>query len=222
MLSNNILELMKEKKPFYMENAVVPFFTFQDLENTLNNRPLMNVNNFTIIADNTYKWETPFWCNNNSFPIDLLSEEISKHVCYLKDASRINKMTNVVAEQLEMFSNRPVDAHIYFSFVLDDREGFGIHNDVSDNIIVQMEGVTSVKVWETPCTEFIQNIDHLDEKPFIDVMLKPGDILYIPKKYWHCFHSKSHRLSISFTIANEYAESKFECRKWLSIEKVAK
>lgn len=211
---------MREQKPFYAENVVEPFYTFKDLENTLNNRPLMGVNNFVVISDKTYKWEVPYWCNSNSFPVDVLVEEIQKHVCYLKDASRINEATNNVAEQLEILTNRPVDAHIYFSFVLSDKEGFGIHNDVSDNLIVQMEGITNVKVWGTPCKDFTQNIDKLDEAPFLDVDMKPGDAIYIPKKYWHAFYSKSHRVSISFTIANEYAESKFECRKWLKIDKI--
>lgn len=220
MLSNNILELMAEKKPFYIENAVTPFYTFKDLENTLNNRPLMNINNLTIISNSTYKWDIPYWCKSNSFPVNVLAEEIQKHVCYLKDASRINKETNTVAEQLEVLTNRPVDAHIYFSFVLDKKEGFGIHNDVTDNLIVQMEGVTNVKVWGTPCKDYTQNIDKLDEEPLLNVDMKPGDAIYVPKKYWHAFYSKSHRLSISFTIANEYAEAKFECRQWLNINKI--
>ena len=117
MLSNKILELIAEQKPFYIENAVTPFYTFEDLENTLNNRPLVNIDNFTIISGDWYRWDVPHWCNSNSFPIDVLSEEIQKHVCYLKDATRINKATNTVAEQLEVLTNRPVDAHIYFSFV---------------------------------------------------------------------------------------------------------
>ena len=140
MLSNNILEEISKQKPFYVENAVTPFYTFKDLENTLNTRPLMNINSFVVISDDTYKWDVPYWCNSNSFPVNVLAEEIKKHVCYLKDASRINKDTNTLADQLEILTNRPVDAHIYFSFVLDDKEGFGIHNDVSDNLIVQMEG----------------------------------------------------------------------------------
>jgi len=218
MLPINVINLIKERKPFYLQNVIKPFFNWNDLESILNFRPILTTKTFHILSKKGYSWNLPYWSKSNSFPVDILKEELKHHVCYLSDASRINKTTNTICSQLEKTLNYPTDSHIYFSFVVDDTTGFGIHNDISDNLIIQMEGKTNIKIWQTPCLDGTKNISNLEEEPFIDVIMFPGDVVYIPTKYWHAAYSRTPRMSISFPIATEYEDCDYETRDWLNIE----
>ena len=73
---------------------------------------------------------------------------IDNYVCYIKDATRFSEKINKVAGDLEKIHNTQVDAHIYINKNPDLDHPFGIHHDISDNVIVQCEGVTNFKVLE--------------------------------------------------------------------------
>ena len=114
-------------------------------------------------------------------------------------------------------SNHPADAHIYTCRNPKLEHPFGIHYDLSDNIIVQCEGETNFKVWGSVDSEKYEYRDHLPlpkEEPILDVNMKSGDVIWIPAYYPHLATSKTSRLSVSFPLADEMI---FEDRIWVKL-----
>lgn len=217
MLSENIKNKILEGKPFYIENAVGNVFSWQKLEDLLNLSPFLNDLRFHIINNKKYEWGRHWWkTDNTAYPTSIVEEEIKHHVCYIQDASRASQSINTIASELETLTGLPTDAHIFFSLTTKEDEGLGIHNDVSNNFIVQVEGETNFKVWDLIAKDEEQNKKSIDVIPFIDIVLKPHDIIYIPKKYWHQAISKIKRLSVSFPMS--YTEdNSFESREWIKL-----
>jgi hypothetical protein len=218
MINDKIKEKIKKLKPFYEPNCIHDIFSWEQLESILNLRPFTNNNRFKILNNEFYTWALTQWHTDSTcFPINIIKEEIKNNFCYLTDASKINKKVNEIAFDLEKTTNLSVDAHIFFCLSENLNYGFGIHNDNNDNFIVQIEGQTNFKVWDIKAKEEEKNIHEIKEKPYIDVVMNKGDVIFIPKKYWHLAESKTKRLSISFPMANilDYA---FEQREWLNIE----
>jgi hypothetical protein len=217
MLTDNIKNKILEGKPFYVEDAVSNIFSWKELESLINLSPFLNDLRFHILNDKKYEWGRHWWKTDNSaYPTSIVKEEIKHHVCYIQDASRASKNINTIASELETLTGLPTDAHIFFSLTTKENEGLGIHNDISNNFIVQIEGETNFKVWDIIAEEGIHNIKTIDKKPMIEVILKKGDVIYIPKKYWHHAISVTKRLSVSFPMS--YTEENiFESREWINL-----
>ena len=144
-------------------------------------------------------------------------KEIKHYVCYIADSSRVNKKINLICKILEKNLKKPTDAHIYFSFTTKNDEGFGIHNDVSDNIIIQIEGESNIEVWDFEEKSENRFINELNTKSFLNVNMKKGDVIFIPRKHWHRVISKTKRLSISFPMSeNENIQQE---RNWINLER---
>jgi hypothetical protein len=121
------------------------------------------------------------------------------------------------------------DAHIYAT-AMRNGHGFGAHYDQPDNFIVQVEGRTrwlihSVRInvdsaipaqedmqrWSQSVDDFIgsqrQAIEGVARTltaghfpPWLDTVLEPGDVLYIPRFHFHAAITESARLSISIPM----------------------
>ena len=61
--------------------------------------------------------------------------------------------------------------------------------------------------------------DAIDCVPMLDVIMNPGDIVYIPMNHWHQGISHTKRLSISFPMAESSHDQTtyFEDRNWIKI-----
>lgn len=218
MIYTKILNNIKKTKPFYIKNVLNNLFSWKELENLLNLRPFVNTNRLKIINDKSYNWDNCSWLTEkNSWPPIILQEEIKHNVCYIGDSSRVNKKINFICKILEKNLKKPTDAHIYFSFTTKEDEGFGIHNDVCDNLIIQIEGESNIEVWNFEEKSENRFINKLNTKSFLNVNMKKGDIIFIPRKHWHKVSSKTKRLSISFPMAEN--ENIFENRNWINLER---
>jgi hypothetical protein len=76
------------------------------------------------------------------------------------------------------------DIHAYGG--LSGSTSFVKHLDFPPNIIIQAEGETPWKIWKDP-----------NDSPVVDVVLKPGEALYIPAGYYHVAEPKGKRISMS-------------------------
>jgi ribosomal protein L16 Arg81 hydroxylase len=218
MIYTEILNKIKKAKPFYIKNVLNNLFSWEELEKLLNLRPFVNIDRLKIINNKTYKWNCCSWLTEkNSWPPDILQKEIKHYVCYIADSSRVNKKINLICKILEKNLKKPTDAHIYFSFTTKNDEGFGIHNDVSDNIIIQIEGESNIEVWDFEEKSENRFINELNTKSFLNVNMKKGDVIFIPRKHWHRVISKTKRLSISFPMSeNENIQQE---RNWINLER---
>lgn len=208
IISKDIQEKILNLKPIYLPSSVDKFFSWQELEFLLNLRPFVNIFRFKPTNFDPLEWGTDAWISDsNSLPPSVINYYISKHVCYLHDASRVNKQVNQICNELEKLFDSAADAHIYFYLGKDfsgNPQGFHKHNDSSHNFIVQIEGTTNFKVWD------------LDDTLIIDTIMTPGDSIFIPEKYYHYAHSLEKRLSISFPIIPK--KIKPQDRLWIDIK----
>jgi hypothetical protein len=208
MLDKSILEKLNRSEPFYVKGAMDPsIFSWKELEFLLNLRPFVNYKRFHIINDREYSWHNPGWSSDNSFPASLINQEISRYVCYLSDCSRANEKINAVCKTIEDYTDSEVDAHLYFSLYFDDLsiDKF-IHKDKSNNLIMQIDGKTNFKIF-----------NKLDpSKLEYDIVMEPGDILYIPADIYHGALSLTKRLSISFPMSPHAVQLK-EDRFWIKL-----
>ena len=204
-LNNNILEEIKTLKPFYKKNILKDIYSWQELEQLLNFRPVVNNQTLKFTNDKKYEWLAGGWLSNpNSYPADLLNKEIRKSVCFIQDCSRVNKKINDISKQLEDTLNCPTDAHIYFSLMEKetDLKGFGKHNDTQHNIIVCVDGEFNIKIYD-------------ENEAVINENMKSGDIVFIPAGTDHQVTPKTKRLSISFAMSPKM--NYFQTREWINV-----
>ena len=213
MINSNILESIVKGDLFYLKKAINPtLFSWNELEKLLNLRPFVNDRRFHIVNDTNYKWMNYWWSSDNSFPPSLIESEMKKYVCYISDASKANEHINRICKSIEDYTGCEVDAHLYFTLCCDDTEiDKFIHKDKSNNLIVQIDGRTNFKVWDNSSRENLKD-------PVLDIIMEPGDMLFIPRNIWHGALSLSNRLSVSFPISPNKTKNK-EDRHWIKFNK---
>ena len=125
--------------------------SWKEISNLINIRPLMSASRVRVFGEGTDTWKNNYWCTDaNCYPSGLLEKIIDESgVSYFTDMSRSTEKINEFAKNLEDEYNQEVDAHIYMCRNLKPRHPFEIHFDMSDNVIVQCEGTTNFKVWES-------------------------------------------------------------------------
>jgi len=204
MLDKHILDKIKLKKPFFLKGVLKNIFSWTDLENLLNLRPFCNDSRFKIAGrPYQYSWPDEAWLSDiNSFPPKLIDDIINKEVCYVIDASRVNKKINDICNNIESQCGWKTDAHIYFSLRVQEY-GFGKHNDPRHNLITQVEGKSVINVWSD------------DDKILIDEVMEPGDIVFIPEKINHQIIPKTKRISISIPCEN--IDMPTQDRHWINL-----
>ena len=217
---------VKFEKRYYQRKFGGKLFDWKELERIINIRPLMT--SARVHQSKVLKWKNSFWAiDKNCYPPSILKSVIENEVVYIQDASRFTSRLNDFAKHLEEDYRKPFDAHIYVCKNIDAFHPFGIHFDKAHNVIVQCEGQTNWKVWDK-----INNPEELlksqmnvrigewalDDDPILDVDMKPGDVIWIPKHYPHLATSKNHILSFSFPqhayVEDEYI---FEEREWIKL-----
>ena len=216
-----IMELNFEKN--YSPNL----FTWGELEYLVNIRPLMTAD--VVMQKEDHRWGGSPWSQNpNTYPPTLLGEILGRQVVHIRDMSRCTEKVNNFCKSLEDEYNKPVDAHIYICLNPSVEHPYGIHFDYSDNVIVQCEGSSIMKVWDKAEQDLIANIwgnDNIDAEkvnlgdPVMEVEMESGDVIWIPRHYPHEIISNESRLSVSFPMDCDIDERKFnvEDRNWVKL-----
>jgi mannose-6-phosphate isomerase-like protein (cupin superfamily) len=199
-LQNYIFRFIQEDKPFFFKGLFHDIFSWKELNELLNNTPFINYSRFNVIGEEKKPIsEINEWQSDTTVigPTQL-SRYIKNNVCFIQDCSRVNKKINKIAENLEYFSKQACDAHIFFSLKdsQEDTDGFGMHKDICNNFIIQVEGST-----------------HFTVENRFDVVLNPGDCVYVPLGIRHMAKSLEKRLSISFPMNPEHRV--FQDRFWI-------
>jgi len=197
-------------KPFYKSNVLKNIFSIKEFENLINLRPFVNSKRVIVVSTNQekYKWPRQAWLSDvNTWPSSLLSEVLKTECCYFVDCSKANKKINDICKTLEEKFMWPTDAHMFFSNTKNIKEkGLGKHNDKSHNLIVQVEGQSSLQVWS-------ENDDLI-----IDEIMKPSDVVFIPRGINHKILGLTKRLSISFVMNNNSDSFEPQDRTWIKLD----
>ena len=206
-------------QPKFKKNYYRNLFTWKELVALINIRPLMTVERVKIPQVKDYELVNSVWTlNRNCYPPLLLQEIIQNNICYLRDMSRCSRKVNDLAKRLEEEYNGSVDAHIYICRNPSLSHPFGIHFDFYDNVIIQCEGRTNFKVWDVDETasreKGMNSLLTREDPPIIDVDMRPGDAIWIPKYYPHLATSKNVRMSVSFPVD---VNAQRQPREWINL-----
>lgn len=218
-ITNDIASKLVSGQPEYLPMSFEKLFSWDELQVLLNLRPFVNSIRFHVTTGKGYTWENQGWLTDvNTFPPSLLNEILKEHTCYFSDCSRVNSKVNSLCKELEgLFSNSCVDAHVYFTVANTLEGGFGIHYDTSHNLIVQMEGQTRFQLWNVFAgPNAPKNLELIDKAPAYDVILSPGDAVFVPMHSYHRAISQTKRLSVSFPISF-LSPYKPQDRHWIDV-----
>jgi len=216
-------------KPYFKKNYCPNLFTWKEFEYLLNIRPLMTDERVRILSAVSYKWDNAASSiDKNCYPPSLLEDLLEKYTCYFIDMSRATEKINNFSRDIENTFKKQCDAHVYMCRNPNLNHPFGVHYDLVPNIIIQCEGQTRFKVWDKE-----KNFDNLigdyrlrfgktnmkiDDEPLLDVIMNPGDMIWIPEHYPHQAISITPRLSVSFPIQiNE--DGDMEDRHWFKFKR---
>ena len=195
-------------KAKFIKNFNKNLFSWKELNLLLNLRPFLSTKRVSVldIPEGGYNWPNQSWLSDvNTFPPELFDSIIRTKTCLIIDCSRVNQKINNLCQFLEIITKKPTDAHIYFT-LNEKSKSFPPHIDENNNLIVQVEGISNLKIWK----------NDTKLKPDIDIILKKGDAMYIPKNIYHQIISLTKRLSISFPMS-EANLIRFQERHWINV-----
>ena len=220
--------MTKEFKAKFEKGYYKNLLDWKGLETIINTRPLLTKWRVKLpIEEKRYEWPIDKWITDpETYPASVIKELIDTQTFYISDASKFTKKLNNFCKNIEETYEKCCDAHIYICKNLEQEHPFGIHFDYCDNIIVQCEGTTNFKVWDSSLIDPMgsnQKLTFVDDKEddtLLDVIMEPGDAIWIPRYYPHEAISLTPRLSVSFPFAddeNSAHKESFEDRNWITL-----
>ncbi|AYV30768.1 Cupin superfamily protein [Streptomyces sp. ADI95-16] len=120
----------------------------------------------------------------------------------LDAVEKIHPAVGSAAEGLERFLGTSVQANAYASWT--DREGFGLHWDDHDVVVVQVHGSKRWRLHgstrEAPTFRDVESPERPEGDPVADIILAPGDVLYLPRGWWHAVTADQGTESLHLTF----------------------
>ena len=120
----------------------------------------------------------------------LLSELSNGATLILNTCDEVSQPAKALAVELERLIHRKVMVNLYAGWRHDN--GFDVHWDDHDVLILQVAGRKHWKVWNpTRLYPFKTDLvdtslaTHPTDEPMWDAMVEPGSLLYIPRGWWH-------------------------------------
>ncbi|MFJ9868441.1 cupin domain-containing protein [Streptomyces sp. NPDC101165] len=108
------------------------------------------------------------------------------------------------AMELEQWLRTGVQTNLYASWTA--REGFGVHWDDHDVVVIQIDGAKRWKLYgPTRTAPMYKDTDEPEpppKEPVSELVLRPGDVLYLPRGWWHSVAASEgeHSLHLTFGI----------------------
>jgi len=184
--------------------------SWNDIEECLNNP---NFYEFELIDQNSNKIQIPShkkaWISNK-FVQDkgfLFDKFNNGATLIIMNYGFHNNIINDLLGTLENLFDIHASAHVYCG--LEDTKSFTIHDDYPANFIFQIEGETKWKIFKNRISYLYRTgtmngkLAEEDLELDIEVNLKPGDVLYIPSRAYHCAYPKGERISVSVPCWNK-------------------
>jgi len=121
--------------------------------------------------------------------IDIINQVRDGATLIFEHLDRYDAMVGRLADSVSADTCEDTRVNLYLS--CPQHFGFLRHYDTQDVFVLQIEGVKRWRVWE-PTVEaplFFQKTHGLEppseDSKYLDVEVRPGDVLYIPRGHWH-------------------------------------
>ncbi|PZT74790.1 MULTISPECIES: cupin domain-containing protein [unclassified Streptomyces] len=106
-----------------------------------------------------------------------------------------------LASELETALRSKIQVNLYASWTA--REGFGVHWDDHDVVVVQIDGSKRWKLYgptrTAPMRLDMAEPEQPPEEPLVEFVLTPGDVLYLPRGWWHAVSASEGERSLHLT-----------------------
>ena len=199
-------DLLTHDIPHHWEKLISDvsvYCTWKDIEWTMNNTAQYQ---FEIINPNGIKVDVPSynkqWNKYNVQDKKFLFDKLHQGYGLINlDYGFYSKNTMELLKIFESMYSVHCAIHVYYG--LQNAKSFNIHEDIPSNFIIQVEGETRWKIFNNRITSMhptgllLNNLKEKDLELQLDVILKPGDALYIPSRMYHCAYPEGKRLSMS-------------------------
>ncbi|MFC9245189.1 JmjC domain-containing protein [Streptomyces sp. NPDC057136] len=120
----------------------------------------------------------------------------------LDSVEKIHPPIGTAAEGLERFLGTSVQVNAYASWT--EREGFGLHWDDHDVVVVQVHGSKRWRLYgstrQAPTFRDVESPQRPEGDPVADIVLAPGDVLYLPRGWWHAVTADQGTESLHLTF----------------------
>jgi len=204
-LKNNIKKLIKERQPFIKNvPSLKSFYSKDEFEKYVNTTTFVLGSNLIIRnKKHTYIWNDKPWSSfENTIPNKILDVILKEETTLLINCDRASKTIIDFISEVQDETNMITDCHMFYCSKDTEDKGLGRHHDYNDNFMIHIFGKTKVTVWG---------------KNKIEKVLRPGDIVYVPRKVDHLFESKTERLSLSFPMLYKSKVDKEYNNNWITI-----
>ncbi|MER7986947.1 cupin domain-containing protein [Streptomyces noursei] len=131
-----------------------------------------------------------------------LHEQLAQGATLVIDAiDELHPAVQGLASELEAWLRTQIQVNLYASWT--GREGFGTHWDDHDVIVVQVDGAKRWKLYgptrDAPMHRDIEAPEEPPQEPAAEFVLRPGDLLYLPRGWWHSVSASEGQRSLHLT-----------------------
>jgi len=229
---SSLLKAISEKdwsyndSPHHWTQVYDPSFlaTWSEVEYCLNNPQFYNiqfVNRDTNVYIDLPKYER-CWSMPSQDVREVVDTFNQGHTCIINNFEWVNRDKQEICRSIEeLFPDIRASLHIYCG--IEPGKSFKIHEDYANNLICQVEGETHWTIYNNRASnivgqkDFTEGIDQSKMDVAIDVILKPGDILYIPARCYHQARPTEKRLSVSIPMQHMLPHLKKVDRNYYAI-----
>ncbi|MYW03444.1 cupin domain-containing protein [Streptomyces sp. SID3343] len=132
-----------------------------------------------------------------------LHEQLAAGATLVLDAAdELHAGIGELAAQLERGFRTAVQANLYASWTAN--EGFGTHWDDHDVVVVQVDGAKRWRLYGptrvAPMHRDVEAPEAPPDEPIADLVLTPGDTLYVPRGWWHAVAAENGGRSLHLTF----------------------
>jgi Cupin superfamily protein len=186
------------------------YITWKDVEDCINRPELWDFeiideyNNKVNIPSSKKVWQYIGETQDKAFLANAVN---SGQTAVITNYGFKNDYTNHLLHTFEQIFNVHAAIHVYCG--LSGGKSFSIHDDYPANFIIQADGETHWKVFNNRIS-YLYGTGRMNGKltddmldVAIDVVLKPGDVLYIPARTFHVAYPDSKRISMSIPCWNK-------------------
>lgn len=183
----------------YFPDAYSPNLVSIDDINSYINRT--NANDYELVViENHSRKPTPIkkygW--RKSWNTKLLQKYWDSNCSLVLHTIQLNENLKKLIQYFEEETGMQFDAHTYCGKA--DSKSYKYHCDVSHNLILQCQGYTRWKVYPL-ITKQSMTFSEIKIDPVIDVVMNPGDMIWVPMFQVHYAEPITDRLSVSFPFA---------------------
>ncbi len=136
------------------------------------------------------------------YPAELHARLAEGASLVIDAADELHPPIGDAAMELEQWLKTGVQANIYASWT--PREGFGVHWDDHDVVVVQVDGAKRWKLYGqtrvAPMYKDTSEPEAPPETPVAELVMCPGDVLYLPRGWWHSVSASVGERSLHVTF----------------------